>query len=259
MATDTERLAARIVLRAVLPVAKVMLTDDPKTKARFEGINATVQFVARENGEEPMGAWLKFEDGALSIGWDLVEDPDIQFTFSSIAKMNGFFTGKPVLPKIKGITKIGLLIKVFSVLLGLKILMPESKPKNADQARLKVKMTLYMVSTALSQLNKAGDPDMVKFTTRQPERIYQWSVQGEDIACYLRIKAGKTKAGRGEYTRRKPFVHMKFRSVEDALPILTNSIGLVEAMSTGMVENEGSPEYGGKIGDFMFKIAALVS
>ncbi len=259
MATDQDRIAARIVLRAVLPVIKVMLADDAKTKKRFKGVNATVQFVAREKGEEPVGGWLKFEDGALTIGWDLVENPDLQFAFSRVAKMNAFFAGKPALPKIKGIMKVGLLIKVFSVLLGLKILMPEAKPKNPDQARLKVKMTLYMVSTALSQLNKAGDPDMVKFTTKQPERIYQWSVQGEDIACHLKIKAGKTKAGRGPYTRRKPFVHMKFRSVEDALPVLTNSIDLVDAMAQGMVENEGSPEYGGKIGDFMFKIAALVS
>jgi hypothetical protein len=173
--------------------------------------------------------------------------------------MNALFAGKPALPRIQGITKLRLLIKVFSLLLGLKILMPTARPKSPEQARLKVKMTLYMISTALSQLNKAGDPDMVKWTTKQPLRVYQWSVDGEDIACYLKVKAGRTKAGRGPYTRRKPFVHMRFASVEKALPVLSNSIDTVQAMTQGYVSNEGSPEYGGQVGDFMLRIAALVT
>ena len=77
-----------------------------------------------------------------------------------------FDSGKPVIPSIKGFWKVGLLVKVLGVLMGLKILMPDAKPKTPEQGYLKVKMTLYMVSTALSQLNKAGDPDMVKWTLR---------------------------------------------------------------------------------------------
>lgn len=120
-------------------------------------------------------------------------------------------------------------------------------------------MTLYMVSTALSQLNKAGDPDMVKWTSKQPERIYQWSVDNEDIACWLKVKAGQTKAGRGIYTLRKPFVHMRFPNVESAIPVLTNSVDTVQAMAEGLVITEGSPEYAGKLGDFMLKIADLMT
>ena len=99
---------------------------------------------------------------------------------------------------------------------------------------------------------------MAAWTAKQPERIYQWSVNGEDIACYLKIKAGKTKAGRGMYTRRKPFVHMKFDGVDGALPVLTNEIDAIQATAKGLVSNDGSPEYGGKIGDFMLKIANML-
>jgi hypothetical protein len=259
MASEQDLLAARIILRAILPVIKVMLNDDPKTKAAFANVEAKVQFVAKDESG-PIGAHLVFDKGEFAVVHEIIDDPDIQFSFSSVAKMIAFFTGKPVLPGIRGITKIGLLIKIFGILLGLKILMPDAVPKDPHKKRLKVKMTLFMVTTALSQLNKAEDPDMKKFTSKQPERIYQWTVEGEeDIACYLKVKAGKTKAGRGLYTRRKPFVHMKFASIDDALPILANNVDLVEAMATGMVSNEGSPEYGGKIGDFMFRIAALVS
>jgi hypothetical protein len=120
-------------------------------------------------------------------------------------------------------------------------------------------MTLYMVSTALSQMNKAGDPEMSAWTAKQPERIYQWSIDGEDIACHLKIKAGKSKAGRGVYTRRQPFVHMRFSSIENALPVLANEVDSVTAIGKGWVTNDGSPEYGGRIGDFMMRIANLLS
>lgn len=258
MATQQELLVARIFFRAVFPVIKVMLEDDPKMGKKFEGVTAKIQFVAKDESG-PVGAHLKFTGGALEVVPEIAENPDITFIFPSVAKMNAMFAGKPVLPRIKGWTKVGLLVKVFSLLLGLKILMPNARPKTPEQAKLKVKMTLYMVSTALSQLNKSGDPDMVKWTTKQPERIYQWSVEPEGIACYLRVKAGKTKAGRGYYTRRKPFSHFKFNGVDGALPILTNQIETVNAVSKGLLEIDGSPEYGGQIGDFMVRIGNMVT
>ena len=259
MAADTDRLTARIVLRAVLPVIKVLLEDDPKTRNRFEGVTATVQFVANDPGGGPMASHITFNNGAFAIVHEPAEHPDLTFRFSSLRKMNAMFAGKPVLPRIHGLRNVGLLLKMLGVLMRLKLLMPNKAPKTPDEARLKVKLILYMISTALSQLNKGGDPDMVKWTSKQPDRIYQWSVEPEGIACYLRVKAGKTKAGRGCYTRRKPFVHMEFAGVEGALPVLTNSIDTVQAMTRGLVENIGSPEYGGQIGDFMLKIARMLT
>jgi hypothetical protein len=259
MATRTDLLTARIVLRAVLPIIKVLLEDDPKIRKKFEGVKGTVQFVADDPEEGPVGSHVVFDDLDFTLVHDIAENPDVTFRFSSLAKMNAMFAGKPVLPRIKGITNFGLLLKVFAVLLRLKLLMPDKAPRNDDEARLKVKLTLYMVSTGLSQLNKGGDPEMMKWTGKQPERIYQWSVEPEGIACYLKVKAGKTKAGRGYYTRRKPFVHMKFDGVEGALPVLMNQVDTVQAMTQGLVDNEGSPEYGGQVGDFMLKIAGMLS
>ena len=254
---DETLLISRICLRAVLPVAKVLVEEDPKTAARFADVNAVVQFrAAHEDG--PIGAHLRFTDGRCEVIQELVEKPDIEFLFSSPAKMNALFAGKPVIPAIRGWTRVGLLYKVLLLLLKLKLLLPKKKPGNPLDARLKVKMTLYMATTALSQLNKAGDPDMTKWTGKQPERIYQWSVDGEDIACYLKVKAGKSKAGRGQYTRRTAFVHTKFRSIDDAIPLLANEIDTVEAMRQGLVSVEGSPEYGGQASDFMLRIANML-
>ncbi|HEO70357.1 MAG TPA: hypothetical protein ENN80_03775 [Candidatus Hydrogenedentes bacterium] len=262
-ATDEELLAARIVFRAVFPVIKVLLDDDPKMAAKFEGVEATVQFIARNEPEDVAG-YIVFSPEGFRSEPGLAEDPDITFRFSSVAKMNAMFAGKPVVPSLGPllkalVTKPGLLIKVFSVLLALKLLLPTAKPKTPEIARLKVKMTLYMISTALSQLNKAGDPEMVAWTSKQPERIYQWSCEPEGIAAYLKIKAGKSKAGRGYYTRRKPFVHVKFSGVDSAIPVLANEVDMVQAMAKGMLANEGSPEYGAVLGNFMVRVAKLVS
>ncbi len=263
MPLSDEQVASRVVLRAVLPVIKVMLEDDPAVKKAFEGVSGTVQFQA-EDSDGLAGACLVFENGTLSVEQGIREAPDLLFAFPSLKAMNDMFRGKPVLPRIGPLLRgafghFGLLVKTFKVLLGMKILMPNARPKTPEKAYLKVKMTLYMVSTALSQLNKAGDPDMHAWTSKQPERIYQWSVDGTDIACYLKMKAGNTKAGRGMYERRKPFVHMRFSSVDAALPVLASSVDTVSAIAQGLVVNDGSPEYGGRIGDFMMKISKLLT
>ncbi|HOF39295.1 MAG TPA: hypothetical protein PLD73_04420 [Candidatus Hydrogenedentes bacterium] len=259
MADDTGRITARIVLRAVLPVIKVLLEDDPKTRRRFERVTATVQFAVGGAGSELMASHIIFNQGAFEIAHDLAERPDLVFRFSSYRQMNALFSGKPALPRVEGVRHIGLLLKMLAVLMRLKLLMPGKMPKTPEEARLKIKLILYMVSTALSQLNRAGDPEMTQWTRSQPDRVYQWSVEPEGIACYLRVKAGKTKAGRGFYIRRAPFVHMKFNGIEGALPVLTNRVDTVQAITRGLVENIGSPEYGGQIGDFMLKIARMLT
>jgi hypothetical protein len=258
MATQAELMAARIYLRAVFPVMKVILTDDPGMRKKFKGVTADIQFTAKDDAGD-IGAFLHFKNGDLEIVQGISENPAITFGFGSIAKMNAMLAGKPVLPKIKGLMKIRLLLKAFSLLMSLKILMPDARPKELGKKRLKIKMTLYMITTALSQYNKGGDPEMAKWTTKQPERIYQMSVQDEDIAAYLRIKAGKSQSGRGLYTKRRPFVHMKFNGVDGALPVILNEVGMVEAVAGGMLSIEGSPEYGGDFGNFMARIQNLIS
>lgn len=258
MATERELLAARLFFRAVFPIIKVILQDDPKMKRKFQSVKAEIQFTAKyEKG--PIGAWLIFNNGEFSVDYGICQNPDITFSFKSVKKMNDMLAGKPVLPSIKGITKFSLLIKILSLLLSLKILMPDARPKNKMKKKLKVKLSFYMITTALSQYNKGGDPDMVKWTTKQPDRIYQISVDGEDIAAYLRVKAGNSKAGRGFYTRKRPFLHMKFHGADGALAVLLRDAEFVDAVSKGYVSVEGAPEYAAQLNDFMQRIQAMLT
>ncbi|PKL35103.1 MAG: hypothetical protein CVV44_23055 [Spirochaetae bacterium HGW-Spirochaetae-1] len=258
MATERDLLASQIILKAVLPVAKVVIEEVPAMKKKFQGVNATFQIQAK-NGDENIGAYFKFTDGELEIVQGVHGNPDIRFAFGKPESMVAFLTGGIALPKIKGLGKPGLLMKCVGLLLSLTILLPNKRPKKYDQVRLKVKMVMYMITTALSQYNKGGDPEMVRWTTKQPDRIYQMSCEPEGIAAYVRVKAGKTKAGRGYYKRKHPFVHMKFHGAQGALPVFMNDVEFVEAVAKGYVTVEGAPEYAMHLNNHMQQIQALIT
>ena len=253
-----ELMATRILLRAVLPVAKVVVEDVPAMKDRFKGVNASFQIQAK-NKDDLIGAGFKVTNGTLEWFDGILDNPDLRFSFGSPAAMNAFLTGGIALPKIKGLTKPRLLFKFISLLLSLTILLPHKRPTSPDKIRLKIKMVIYMITTALSQYNKAGDPDMNKWTEIQPDRIYQISCEPEGIAAYLRVKAGKSKAGRGYYKRKLPFVHMKLNTAQNALSVFLNEVEFVEGISRGYVSIEGSPEYAAKMNDFMQRIQTLIT
>lgn len=275
MTDARERLATRLFFRAALPVMKVVLEDDPVMAKRFEGVNGVIQFYARDP-EEPAAAFLKFTEGKLDVVVGEAENPDITFWFPRIVTMNNMLRGKPVLPVIRGLMRplevfhpirmagdsakrAILLGKVFSLLMSLKLMMPNARPTDPDKRRLKVKMAFYMVTTALSQYNKGGDAEMMDWTKKQPDRVYQITVNPGGVAAYLRVKAGRSKAGRGTYTRRRPFVHMKFNGVDGALAVLLNDVEFVEGVAKGHVSIEGSPEYAAQLNDFMQRIQAMLT
>lgn len=253
-ASPHEIMTARLFFNAAFPVMQVLLDDDPGMKEKFKNVAGIVQFGAK-NSNELLACHLIFDHGTVTVVQGPAEKPDITLTFPSVSKMNALLKGGIALPAIKGLKNAGFLVKVLSLLMGLSVMSPSKRPKDFTGQSLKVKMSLYMITHALSQYNKLGDPDMQEFCRRQPDRIYQFTVEnGEDreyIACYLRIKAGKSKSGHGVYARRSPFVHFRFLSVEGALAVLLKKVEFVEAVEKGYVETIGSPEYACYLNDFM--------
>lgn len=260
-ATQQELMTARLFFNAAFPVMQVVLDDDVKMRKMFEDVTATVQIGAHNDGEF-MACHLILDHGKVTIAQGPAENPDITMTFPTIAKMNTMFRGGMALPSIKGITKVGLLIKIFSLLMSLKLMMPTARPADPAKKALKVKMSLYMITRALSVYNKSGDPDMHEWVLRQPDRIYQFIVEPFEetrIACYLRVKAGNSKSGHGIYERRKPFVLFDFKSVEGAMKVLLKDVEFVEGVEKGYVETVGSPEYACQLNDFMAVLQSMLT
>lgn len=65
-----------------------------------------------------------------------------------------------------------------------------------------VKCFFYLVTSGISQLNKAGHEEIHQWALQSPDRVYAIGVDGHpDVSAYIRIKAGNSKAGRGTYKR----------------------------------------------------------
>ncbi|MDR1538644.1 MAG: hypothetical protein LBU32_11735 [Clostridiales bacterium] len=256
---DQSLITSRLFFGAAFPVMRAVLEYDSVMAEKFKDVSATVQIGAKDQRFGLIACHLVFDDLKLDIVDGSAENPDIALTFSSLDKMNAMFKGGFSVPQIKGFSKPRLLLKILSLLMSLKLMLPSTRPKDPEKQALKVRMSLYMITRALSVANKMGMPDIVEWTKRQPDRIYQFSVEASGIAAYLRVKAGKTKSGHGIYQRRSPFVLFRFMSVEGALKVLLKEVAFVSGVEQGCVEIVGSPEYASQLNDLMAMLQGMLT
>ena len=212
MASDTTRYTNKVFMTGALPLLKTIANDVPELKKKFEGVNAVYQVSAMANAQDKEAIHFIIEDGewTVKLGEYLGQQKiDAELQFSSMEKMNAFFKGNmSALPKMK-IKSFGKFIKFMMVLLKMSSLLGIKEPPEDEQLCLLTKLYFYLLSSGISQLNKMGHPAIREWTSKSPDRVYQWAVEGHpECTAYLRIKAGKSRAGRGEYKRSKPFFCM---------------------------------------------------
>ncbi len=255
---NDKKLPATLLMKAALPQTKVLLEEKPALARKYRKWNRVIQFQVKDDPD--LACHLAFEKGNLEFVEGRHRSPHVDFIFKDAGDFVNLMAGKPALPKIKGALRHPrTLVGFLPLMLGLTILLPSNIPKTPKKRALKVKLMLYFVSLALSKLNQAGDEEMVNFTKGMPDRIFQWSVDGGGLAVYLRVKRGKTKAGKGHYTKKRPFVHMRFASTESAFQILTGQVDNVTAIKDGMLVVEGSPEHGKDITSIMRRIESMIA
>ncbi|MBU0929285.1 MAG: hypothetical protein KKA67_16145 [Spirochaetes bacterium] len=263
---DDELYASRIFLNAALPLLKVIAQDKESVKKGFAGKSGTVQVSALTGAREAVygapkvGTHFFVEDGALRFAKGLYQSPDIELEFPTVAGLNGFFSGKSKkLPRIKGgLRHPALLVSTFKALLSMAAALGATEaPAGEEDRALVVKMYFYLLSSGISQLNKAGHPEVAKWIKASPDRVYAWTVEGKpELSAYLRIKAGNSRAARGVYERSKPFFTMSFDSAKSALGILLSTDDMVEATKAGRIIMKGAPEFGAAIGEYMMLVGS---
>lgn len=262
MATQDDLYSLKIFLNAALPLVKVIATDVPELAKKFEHAHAVIQVSALcpEAPEGKYGMHFVVNSGEWLVHTCLTEDPHIELQFKSVEALNGFFKGNITLgaiPKIHGIKKAGTLVAFVQVLLKMASLLGATEaPKDEATQALLVKCFFYLLSSGISQLNKAGHEEIHNWALQSPDRVYSWAVNGyPELSAYIRVKAGKTRAGRGEYKRAMPFFTLRFDSLESALGILLGTADMLEATKQGHLIMEGAPEFGGQIGAYMMTVA----
>lgn len=255
---DEDALRARIVLCAILPLLKEVLVDRPKQARRFQKTQAIVQFQVPREPE--YSAYLEFRGDALRVESGCHPEPTLDFRFASTRALHAFFTGGVSLPYIRGMfIHPLLLLKLVGLLAELKILTPDATLERPEDRALRVKLVLYFITHALSQMHRGGHPDMLALVANSPERVYQWSVEETGVSAFVRMHQGKIQAGRGVYTRRRPFLNYTFPTVDGAFRVFTTTEGQMDSVRRGDVLPEGSPEYSRKISLMMQKVDALMS
>lgn len=264
MANETV-LTNKIFLNAVLPLVKVIAGDVPSLAKKFEHMHAVFQ-VSALDPESPSGkvaTHFTVNNGEWVVCADRVAtNAQVDLEFKSLEAMNAFFKGKiapSTLPKMKGIVKYP---KVFAALLTTllkmsSLLSAKAAPDNEEDKRLMVKCFFYLLSSGISQLNKRGHEAVHEWASKSPDRVYAWAVDGyPELSAYLRVKAGKTRSGRGTYKRAMPFFTMRFNNLDSALGILLSTDDMLESTKTGKLIMDGAPEFGAQIGEYMMLVGS---
>ncbi len=247
----------KIFLNSVLPLLRVIIEDVPYFTKAWEGKNAVCQISAKDE-EGKVGTHFIIEDGKWLVKRGLYdENPHVELEFGSIPELNGFFKGtSKKLPKMRGWYRLGIFLPFMKVLLKMAGLLGlEKPPENEVEKALLVKMYFILLSSGISQLNKANHPAISSWTKISPDRVYAWEVvSNPECSAYMRVKAGKTKACRGIYKRSKPFFTMRFDNCNSALGILMSIDDMIESTMSGKLKMVGGPEYGAQLGDFMLMV-----
>lgn len=266
MHTKEDLYSNKIFFNAALPLVKVIANDVPSLKKQFAKVHAIIQVTAldpdAEGGKIGMHYVVNGDEWLVHLN-RVDPNPHVELEFKSIEAMNAFFKGKigpATLPKMRGVVKHFGAFKAFlmTLLKMSSLLSATETPADEETKELMVKCFFYLLSSGISQLNKMGHEDIHAWTSKSPDRVYAWAVNGyPQISAYLRIKAGKSRAGRGEYKRAMPFFTLRFDSLDSALGILLGTDDMLEAVKQGHLIMDGAPEFGGQIGGYMLEIAAL--
>lgn len=258
----------KIFLCGALPLLKTIVADVPSLNSKFKKVHCVYQ-VSCLDPDAPDGKWAthfvvngdEWKVHADKVAYRVGKQKFVELEFKSVETMNAFFKGKigpATLPKMKGVNFIYEFGVFMMALLKMADLLGlETPPEDEDTKRLLVKCYFYLLSVGISTLNKLGHEAIHDWTLKSPDRVYAWKVDGEEsVSAYIRIKAGKSKAGKGEYKRAMPFFTMRFNNLDSALGILMSTDDMLASVREGKLIMEGAPEFGAQLGDYMMQIGA---
>lgn len=266
--TKEDIYSSKIFLNCALPLAKVIAADIPKLGEKFKKTHAVIQVSALypecDEGKVATHFVINGQDDWLVHAGKIDKAPHIELEFKSIPALNKFFKGNMGLDcipkiKVKKAKYVPDLISFVSVLLKMSAVLGAKEPPTDEfMKKLTCKCYFYLVTSGISQLNKAGHERIANWTKPSPDRVYAMAIDCDpECSAYIRIKAGKSRAGRGTYKRSLPFFLMRFPNYDDAMGILFGTADMLDSLKAGKLIIDGAPEFAGQIGDFMLEVAAL--
>lgn len=270
MATAIEEYYSnKIFLNAAIPLLKVIAADDEKINKAFKKVHCIYQ-VSALDPEAPEGKLAThivvngddWQVHAGKVAYRLGKQPFVELEFKSVEQLNAFFKGKiapSTLPKMKGLNFLKEFGAFMMCLLKMSSVLSATTPPEKDEDKaLMVKCMFYLLTSGISQLNKMGYPEIHEWAVKSPDRVYALAITDHpESSAYIRVKAGKTRAGRGEYKRAMPFFTLRFSSYDAALGTLLGIDDMLDATKNGRIIMDGGPEFGATFGAFLLTIGDL--
>lgn len=261
--TEGDKYALRIFFFSAIPLLKTVCENDPKFVSKFKNKSFTFQISVLSEEFKKTGklsTHFVVKDGKWETHTgETHPNPDIELEFSEVGKFILFFTGRGMpLPKMKGAVRH--LPTFVCILLGLLrmagLLQATKMPEKKEDQDLLVLLYFNLLTVGVSQLNRVDHPDVKHFTEHSPDRVYAFKVDGNDkLQAWIRVAHGKSVSGRGECTRCKPFLCMRFDSAASALGILMGTLDMIPAMQEKKLCIDGAPEIGNDFSAQLFTVA----
>ncbi|PIE98530.1 MAG: hypothetical protein CR988_02785 [Treponema sp.] len=251
--------STKLFLASVIPLMKEIAMRTNLKDKFFK--NPGIAQISVITDEGKWGTHFLIENESITVGLNTVENPDVELEFKTPEHFVAFFKNKTKkLPKIKGFFKFGLLVATFKTLLKMAgVLGAKEAPKAEADKELLVRCMFYLLSNGISRLNKLEHPDIHDWAQKSPKRVYALAVDGyDDVAAYILVQAGKTKASKGLYKLSKPFFTLRFADLDSALAILLDTGDMLALTAEKKLIMEGAPEFGAKLGDFMMMVGEFV-
>lgn len=254
LSSSEELIRANIFLYTILPLLEVIVEEDKKMKNMIKKWNCVVQFEVEEGN---LSAHLIFSEGKLKVKRGYHPHPSISLIFKDVVKLNENISGKKVIPKIKGIWHIFLLLKVMKLLNSLNILKPESEVTDEEKKRLKVRLLLYTVTNALSELAQR-DEYAQRLLQTVNNKIVQWKIKPNGPYVYANIDKSGIKTNIGIYEKR-PYLLIEFPTLHTAYQLFCGKIDPLEASGKRIIHQRGPAEFGLKIAQLMKRVDAILN
>lgn len=259
---DPDTCRAHVFLSALLPLLERVARERPELAqklARTRGV------VSLEVAGTELAARVCFREEGVRVEPGR-GDADVRCTWQDARSLARFFGAKASLPRVTplfGVATARLVARTVGLLSELSVLTPQSERTrarlSADEKALRVGMILSLVPRGLAALHEAAYPKLCAFATRSPERVYQWSVTGTDVASYLHVHDGAVRSGIGFHDGRAPFVSFVFANADSAFEILTSEQSSMRGFRAGAVATYGSPEYARKVSILMQDMDAFLA
>jgi hypothetical protein len=261
-ASDTDALRARLYLGCMLPLCDVVLRRTPVlARAVRLGVRLRPRAARTQWRVTSTGTCIgtRLDGGRLHARAEAPAADVATLAFADPGEVRAFFTGAPPRAIAAQLVRAPLAFAPLLVSLArLRVLAQPATATTAAARALFVDAAVCLIALGLSQLAQAGHPGAAGVARGSPLRVYQWSVDGTDLAAYWRVERGRSRAGRGRYAGEPAFVHVRFAGVEAAFRALAGRGSQMERLKAGDVETTGSPEYARRVTELLWDLDRLL-